>query len=229
MQQLIRISSWPQRYLLLASVAVVCVMLLGSLQRVYAHGTPSFPVSRAYACYLEGPENPSNAACQAAKALGGSQPFYDWNAISQNSYGAIGEDNGYIFDGHLCSANNEHYKGLDLARGDWPATTLPSGATVTFVYKATAPHAGTIRFYSTNDTYDPSKPLAWSNVDLTPFATYQAPAQADSQGNYVIPNVQLPANKHGRQIIYSVWQRDDPAGETFYGCSDVDFEDSATS
>ena len=44
----------------------------------------------------------------------------------------------------------------------------------------------------------------------------------NGQGEYYW-DVQLPAGKTGRHVVYSVWQRSDSA-ETFYGCSDVVFD-----
>ena len=79
-----------------------------------AHGTMGDPVSRVSQCYAEGPESPKSDACRAAVAAGGTQALYDWNGIR------IGDANGQhrtlIPDGKLCSANNEEFKGLDLAR-----------------------------------------------------------------------------------------------------------------
>ena len=42
------------------------------------------PISRVYQVFLEGPEAPKSAAAKAAVALSGTQPFYDWNEVSQN-------------------------------------------------------------------------------------------------------------------------------------------------
>ncbi len=82
-----------------------------------AHGSMGDPVSRVSQCYAEGPESPKSDACRAAVAAGGTQALYDWNGIR------IGDANGQhrtlIPDGKLCSANNEEFKGLDLARADW--------------------------------------------------------------------------------------------------------------
>src|SRR5689334_11676792 len=50
-------------------------------QQALAHGSFQSPISRVYNCYLEGPEHPISAACQAAIALGGTQAMYDWNGV----------------------------------------------------------------------------------------------------------------------------------------------------
>lgn len=128
-----------------------------------AHGTVGDPVSRVFQCYAENPESPTSDACKAAVAAGGTQALYDWNGIR------IGDANGrhqqIVPDGKLCSAGNDEFKGLDLARADWPATSVSSGA-YTFKYRVTAPHKGTFSVYLTKTGYDPSKPLAWADLDL---------------------------------------------------------------
>ncbi|MEU9862351.1 lytic polysaccharide monooxygenase [Streptomyces sp. NPDC047971] len=180
-----------------------------------AHGSMTDPVSRVSACYAEGPESPKSAACKAAVAASGTQAFYDWNAV--NIANAAGKHRDLIPDGKLCSAGNDKYRGLDLARGDWPASTLASGKH-TFRYKGTAPHRGSFELYVTKDGYDPSKPLKWSDLEGEPFATVTDPRMEN--GDYVFDGT-VP-NKSGRHLIYSIWQRSD-SPEAFYTCSDVVF------
>ncbi|MFK4148316.1 lytic polysaccharide monooxygenase [Streptomyces sp. NPDC004065] len=181
-----------------------------------AHGTLGDPVSRVSQCYAEGPENPRSAACRAAVAAGGTQALYDWNGIR------IGEANGrhreLIPDGRLCSAGNEEFKGLDLARADWPATAVSSGAR-TFRYRVTAPHKGTFKVYITKPGYDPAKPLAWADLDLEhPVATAADPV---ASGGFYTFSGRLP-ERSGKHLLYAVWQRSD-SPEAFYSCSDVSF------
>lgn len=180
-----------------------------------AHGSMTDPVSRVAACYAEGPEAPKSAACKAAVAASGGQAFYDWNAV--NIANAAGQSKSLIPDGQLCSAGNSKYKGLDLARADWPASPLAPGAH-TFRYKGTAPHKGSFELYVTKDGYDPSKPLKWSDLEAAPFAKVTDPGMQN--GDYVFSGT-VP-NKTGRHLIYSVWQRSD-SPEAFYTCSDVVF------
>ncbi|MEU6948354.1 lytic polysaccharide monooxygenase [Streptomyces sp. NPDC046316] len=181
----------------------------------FAHGSMTDPVSRVSACYAEGPESPKSAACKAAVAASGAQAFYDWNAV--NIANAAGKHRDLIPDGKLCSAGNDKYRGLDLARADWPASTLASGKH-TFRYKGTAPHRGSFELYVTKDGYDPSKPLKWSDLEEKPFATVTDPRM--ESGDYVFDGT-IP-NKSGRHLIYSIWQRSD-SPEAFYTCSDVVF------
>jgi chitin-binding protein len=181
-----------------------------------AHGTMGDPVSRVFQCYAENPESPASAACGAAVAAGGTQAMYDWNGIRIGD--AAGQHRTLIPDGKLCSANNEEFTGLDLARDDWPATSVSSGA-YTFEYRVTAQHKGTFNVYITNAGYDPAQPLAWDDLDLGhPVATVTDPVAAD--GFYTFSGT-LP-ERSGRQLLYAVWQRSD-SPEAFYSCSDVTF------
>ncbi|MCX4694177.1 lytic polysaccharide monooxygenase [Streptomyces sp. NBC_01408] len=180
-----------------------------------AHGSMTDPVSRVAACYAEGPESPQSAACKAAVKESGAQAFYDWNAV--NIANAAGNHRALIPNGQLCSAGNDKYRGLDLARGDWPASPMTAGAH-TFHYKGTAPHKGSFELYVTKDGYDPSKPLKWSDLEPAPFAKATDPGMQG--GDYVFSGT-VP-NKSGRHLIYSIWQRSD-SPEAFYTCSDVVF------
>ncbi|MFJ3928114.1 lytic polysaccharide monooxygenase [Streptomyces sp. NPDC090022] len=186
-----------------------------------AHGSMTDPVSRVAACYAEGPEAPKSAACKAAVAASGTQAFYDWNAV--NIANAAGNHRSLIPNGQLCSAGNDKYQGLDLARGDWPASPMSAGPH-TFRYKGTAPHKGSFELYVTKDGYDPAKPLKWSDLEPAPFAKVTDPGMQN--GDYVFTGT-VP-NKSGRHLIYSIWQRSD-SPEAFYTCSDVVFgKDSGT-
>ncbi|GAA2591980.1 carbohydrate-binding protein CbpC [Streptomyces roseoviolaceus] len=181
-----------------------------------AHGSMGDPVSRVSQCYAEGPESPKSAACKAAVAAGGTQALYDWNGIRIGDAG--GRHRRLIPDGKLCSANNAQFKGLDLARADWPATGVRSGSH-TFKYRVTAPHKGTFKVYLTKSGYDPAKPLAWSDLDLkNPVATSTDPA---ATGGFYTFSGTLP-ERSGRHLLYAVWQRSD-SPEAFYSCSDVTF------
>ncbi|MCK7623187.1 lytic polysaccharide monooxygenase [Streptomyces sp. RS10V-4] len=180
-----------------------------------AHGSMSDPVSRVAACYAEGPESPTSAACKAAVRVGGTQALYDWNGVRDGDAGGRSKER--IPDGKLCSAGSDEYKGLDLPRADWPATPLKAGKH-TFRYRATAPHKGTFELYLTKAGYDPAKPLGWSDLEARPFAKVTDPALVN--GSYVFDGT-VPA-RSGRHLVYSIWQRSD-SPEAFYTCSDVVF------
>ncbi|MFE9769019.1 lytic polysaccharide monooxygenase [Streptomyces sp. NPDC005808] len=203
-----------------AAIAVVGVapLALAALAAVpaAAHGTMGDPVSRVSQCYAEGPESPESAACKAAVAAGGTQALYDWNGIRIGD--ANGQHQALIPDGKLCSANSDEFKGLDLARGDWPATSVSSGS-YTFKYRVTAPHKGTFKVYVTKAGYDPSQPLAWDDLDLeNPVATATDPA---ASGGFYTFSGTLP-QRSGKQLLYAIWQRSD-SPEAFYSCSDITY------
>ncbi|WP_326621812.1 lytic polysaccharide monooxygenase [Streptomyces decoyicus] len=180
-----------------------------------AHGSMTDPVSRVSACFAEGPESPKSAACKAAVQAGGTQALYDWNGVRDGNAG--GQSRTRIPDGKLCSANSAEYKGLDLPRADWPSSTMRAGSH-TFHYKATAPHKGSFELYLTKSSYNPAKPLKWSDLESKPFAKVTDPKLTN--GDYVFDG-KVPA-RSGRHLIYSIWQRSD-SPEAFYTCSDVVF------
>jgi chitin-binding protein len=182
-----------------------------------AHGSMSNPASRVYNCWKEGAESPDSAACKAAIAAGGTQALYDWNEVSLLEAG--GRHRQLIPDGKLCSAGRDKYRGLDLARSDWPAKSISAG-NQTLTYHATAPHLyGTFTFYITRSGWSPTTPLRWG--DLVQIAEY-------TQNNPTFSwNVNVPA-RSGRHIIYSIWQRFNGSNEAFYTCSDVNFGGSST-
>lgn len=187
-----------------------------------AHGTMGDPVSRVAQCYAEGPESPKSAACKAAVAAGGTQALYDWNGVRIGD--ANGQHQSLIPDGKLCSANSDEFKGLDLARADWPTTSVSSGS-YTFKYRVTAPHKGTFKVYITKAGYDPTQPLAWDDLDLAnPVATATDPT---ATGGYYTFSGTLP-ERSGAQLLYGIWQRSD-SPEAFYSCSDVTYGGSGGS
>ena len=199
------------------------IVASSSAVNVVAHGTMFSPVSRAYQCYLEGPESTTSAACQEAVKVGGKSALYNWSAVSQN---AGGDDLAFVPDGQLCSGGNDSYRGFDLAREDWPKTEINTQAdnNIDFSFRGTAPHA-TKRwtYYITKDDYRANTALKWSDLEpLCEFGTI-----ALDNGLYHM-SCEIPADKSGSHIIYSVWERSDST-ETFYTCMDVAITGSSSS
>jgi chitin-binding protein len=182
-----------------------------------AHGALTNPVSRLAACGPEG-KSASSAACVAALAESGTDEFDDWDNLRLPD--VRGRDRQVVPDGQLCSAGIDRYRGLDLPRRDWPATELAAGADLTFTYRGTIPHEGTFRLYVTRDGYDPTAPLAWSDLEEKPFLSVQDPTLRG--GSYRIKGT-LPVGKQGRHLIYTIWQNSDTP-DTYYSCSDVVFK-----
>ena len=198
-----------------------------------AHGAMESIGSRTFLCYEDaltstGQLVPQNSACQAAVAESGTTPLYNWFAVGNRSGTTSGETSALIPDGSLCSGDSNYYdfSGFDQANADWPKTHLTSGATVQIKYNMWAAHPGTFSLYITKPGWDSTQPLTWEDLESVPFSTATNPASVGSPGSidsYYYWNATLPAGYTGYQIIYSVWARSDST-ETFYGCSDVDFD-----
>ncbi|MFE4547583.1 lytic polysaccharide monooxygenase, partial [Streptomyces sp. NPDC056785] len=205
-----------------AAVAAAAPLLLltWAAGPAQAHGAPTNPVSRVVACSPEGGADNRTAACRAAIAANGA-PFTAWDNLRVAGVG--GRDRQVIPDGKLCSGNLPAYKGLDLARADWPSTRLTPGASFTLSYSSTIPHTGTFKLYLSKPGYDPSKPLTWSDLPTKPFATATDPALVN--GAYRI-RATLPSDRTGRQMLYTIWQNTSTT-DTYYSCSDVVFPTAA--
>ncbi|MFD7707014.1 lytic polysaccharide monooxygenase [Streptomyces sp. NPDC059786] len=204
-----------------AAVAAVPFLLLPwTAGPAAAHGAPTDPVSRVVACSPDGTSRGS-AACRAAITANGA-PFTAWDNLRVAN--VDGRDRQVIPDGRLCSGGLPAYRGLDLARSDWPATRLSPGAPLTLVYSSTIPHTGTFKLFLTKPGYDPKKALTWSDLPSRPFATVTDPALTD--GAYRIP-ARLPADRSGRHVLYTVWQNSSTS-DTYYSCSDVVFPKAAS-
>ncbi|MEU4368961.1 lytic polysaccharide monooxygenase auxiliary activity family 9 protein [Micromonospora chersina] len=198
----------------LAALAAVAATLLFTGVPASAHGAPTSPLSRAAACGPEG-GRADTPACRAAIAAGAAVREWDNIRVAQID----GRDRERIPDGELCSGGLSAYRGLDLPRTDWPATTLTAGARHTFRYRTTIPHKGTFRFYATTASYAPTRRLTWADLEEKPFLTVTDPPIRD--GAYQMPG-RLPAGRTGRHIIYTIWQNSNTQ-DTYYSCSDVVF------
>jgi chitin-binding protein len=185
---------------------------------VMAHGTMEIPASRVYQCYLENPESPDSAACQAAVQQMGAAILYTWHEINQAN--ANGNHQAVVPDGQLCSGGRGAYNGMDLARTDWIATSMSSGQNVNWVYRAPAPHSTLyFRQYITRTGYNPAVALRWSDLESAPFCdTGRITVGADSRYRW---SCSVPS-RSGRHVIYTIWQRAD-SPEAFYACNDVVF------
>ncbi|NEA28369.1 lytic polysaccharide monooxygenase auxiliary activity family 9 protein [Actinomadura bangladeshensis] len=223
-----------RRRALVAGAVLGPAMLAGALLTAApasAHGAMMVPGSRTYLCWKDaltqsGQLVPHNPACAAAIAKSGTTSLYNWFAVLRSD--GAGRTRGFIPDGQLCSGGAVVYdfSGYDLARDDWPVTHLTSGANIEFRYNKWAAHPGTFRTYITKDTWSPTRPLSWDDLESEPFYSVTDPPSVGSPGNedaYYHWNATLPSGKSGRHLIYTVWQRSD-SNETFYGCSDVVFD-----
>ena len=209
------------RTALAAALVTPFLLPLWAAGPAQAHGAPTDPVSRAYACSPDGGSDAQSAACRAAVAANGA-PFTFWDNLRVADVG--GRDRQVIPDGKLCSGGLPAYKGLDLARSDWPSTTLKPGATLAMKYASTIPHTGTFKLYLTKPGYDPKKPLTWAELPDRPFASVKDPALTN--GAYRI-TAKLPSDRTGHHVLYTIWQNSSTT-DTYYSCSDVVFGTAAS-
>lgn len=201
----------------LAATAVTPLLLtVWAAGPARAHGAPTDPVSRVYACSPDGGSASRSAACRAAVASNGA-PFTAWDNLRIADVN--GRDRQIVPDGQLCSGGLPAYRGLDLARADWPSTRLTPGSALTMRYVSTIPHTGTFKLYLTEPGYDPAKPLSWSDLPQKPFAEVKDPALTD--GAYRI-RATLPSDRTGHHVLYTIWQNSSTP-DTYYSCSDVVF------
>ncbi|WP_037671696.1 lytic polysaccharide monooxygenase [Streptomyces griseus] len=207
---------------LTAAAASPLLLGLWAAGPAQAHGAPTNPVSRVVACSPDGGERAGTAACKAAVASNGA-PFTAWDNLRVANVN--GRDRQTIPDGKLCSGGLPAYKGLDLARADWPSTRLTPGGTMKMSYVSTIPHTGTFRFYLTKPGYDPTRPLTWSDLPERPFAQVTDPALTG--GSYRM-SAKLPSDRTGRHVLYTVWQNSSTP-DTYYSCSDVVFPEAKAS
>jgi predicted carbohydrate-binding protein with CBM5 and CBM33 domain len=203
------------RTALAATAGAPLLLTVWAAGPAWAHGAPTDPVSRVYACSPDG-EQAGTAACRAAVAANGT-PFTAWDNLRRANVN--GRDRQTVPDGELCSGGLPAYRGLDLARTDWPSTRLTPGAAMTMKYVSTIPHTGTFKLYLTEQGYDPAQPLTWSDLPSRPFAEIKDPALTD--GAYRI-RATLPSDRTGRHVLYTIWQNSSTP-DTYYSCSDVVF------
>jgi predicted carbohydrate-binding protein with CBM5 and CBM33 domain len=177
-----------------------------------AHGAPMTPISRSAACGGNGTQRGA-AACKAAlKATDGFLGAYD-NVRLAN----VKDDRTRVPDGKLCSAGIDLYRGLDLARDDFPSTKVESGQKLKISYRGTIPHRGSFRLYLTRAGYDPAEKLTWDDLG-SPLADIKDPPLTD--GAYRM-RVTLP-KRTGRHVLYTVWETSNTP-DTYYSCSDLVF------
>lgn len=186
-----------------------------------AHGSAVAPLSRVYNGFLSDPQHPTSPAVAAAIAVGGTQPFYDWNEVVNFAPGTPEFQMNVPYDqripnGKIASGGNAKYAGLDLVRDDWPATPIESGPFELRFYVTTPHDPSVFHAWITTNDWNPLQPLNWSQ--LQPLTL----GPVSRVGSEYRMNTLLPA-RTGKHCIYIIWQRLDPVGEGFYSLSDVDF------
>ncbi len=218
---------------------ILCTGLFSS--SVFSHGYVIFPKARQAICKDQGGFNwppdgtgISNLACRSFFLESGSFPFYQANEfaklISAPNYNIQSEVEAGVPNGLLCSAGDVNKSGADLPSPHWQSTAVRSGSIITLQLKATAPHfPNYFRIYVSKAGYNPDTDvLTWDDLEELQYHENIHASQTEN-GNVFIMDVELPANRQGKAVLFTRWQRIDPAGEGFYNCSDINFEDTSES
>jgi chitin-binding protein len=205
----------------LAALSGVAVLAgLAPSLPAFAHGATATPISRSLACAAGGGTETGTAACKAARAAnGGAFGTFD-NVRVPN---VNGNDRKFVPDGQLCSGGLSAFKGLNIARDDFPATDVTGGKTLTIKYRTTAAHQGSFRIYLTKQGYDPAKKLTWDDLGSKPIADVANPPIKN--GAFVM-SAKLPTGRTGRHMLFIVWQTSNTP-DSYYSCSDVVFKGAA--
>ena len=194
------------------------------------HGTLVYPMSRVYRVYESNPENPAFELAREAIAIDGTGSYYSWNEVSRNIPEAVraGLPPGYDYspwapDGQLASGGRidredfaRTYRGLDQVSPQWPATSVAAGETIEVDFFATAPHGPSVwDVWMTTDDWRPDQALTWDRME------YLGRPEVRFSENHYYFDLEIPAGRSGRQVLWVAWQRDDPVGEVFFSASDL--------
>jgi chitin-binding protein len=199
---------------LIALTGAAAILGLLPAAPALAHGAPTSPISRSAAC-AGGGSKTGTAACKAAlKANGGAFGTFDDVRVPNVN----GNDKKFVPDGELCGGGLDAFKGLSIARDDFPATSVTGGKTLSIKYRATIAHQGSFRVYLTKQGYSPTKKLAWGDLGSKALTDVANPPLKDGAFTF---GVKLP-ERTGRQILFIVWQTSNTP-DTYYSCSDLAF------
>ncbi|MFP6639160.1 MAG: lytic polysaccharide monooxygenase, partial [Myxococcota bacterium] len=196
---------------------LVALMLTAWTTTATSHGAVENPASRTTVCRFDADAR-SNPMCDQAWA---TEPQALWDWMEVNLGAVAGAHQEQIPDGTLCGAGRDKYRAFNIP-GQWPATVMQPDEDGLYpvTFHATAPHeARYFRFYLTREGFDPTQDrLQWSDLERVYDSgrVYVEELIANPHYTFRMP---LP-ERHGRAILYLVWQRSD-SPEAFYGCSDV--------
>ncbi|KVU38836.1 hypothetical protein WK68_14720 [Burkholderia ubonensis] len=225
-------------------IRLLGVMLLLSIgiHDAVAHGAVGVPIARQYQCRLEGgydwPPDGANIPhpdCRMAYQSGGNSPFafQQWNEINANPQGwgdNQQELEKAVPDGLICAAGDQRKAGLDLAPASiWRKTqVVPTDGEIEIRWDNTQAHnPAWMRVYLSKTSYNPSRPLRWSDLDKIYDASAPNPNPANGGGRlsnvstFYRLNVPIPSGRTGDAVLVSYWQRQDSGNEGFINCSDI--------
>ncbi|SEH98455.1 lytic polysaccharide monooxygenase [Pseudomonas asplenii] len=217
----------------------------------WGHGAVETPPTRQVMCrsfqdFNGSAEQMKDEGCRLAKTEQPGQLVHginQWHEVSANIGGRYADpDNGdaaareAVPNGKICSANRPGMDVFNKVMSQWTKTKVtPDGSGKISVRLATTqPHIPSfIKIYLSKPDYDSAtRELKWDDLELihtqelTDVRKDWAPAPIISDPNsFFLLKVQIPPGRHGNAVLVTRWQRRDPVGEGFYGCSDIVFDD----
>lgn len=211
------------------------LLALSIAPQAFSHSYMEYPPARQHVCHLDGGywgasdgSQIPNAACRTAFIQSGWYPFVQQPEFARlvSDYQNQAAVELAIPDGSLCSAADKKKAGMDIPSPDWQKTpiTLDTHGQLTLRYRAETPHNPSFwQFYLTKPGFDAaSQPLTWADLTLVDQAG-DVPVTTINGLKYYEITITLPTDRQGDAVLYSRWQRHDPAGEGFYNCSDISF------
>lgn len=214
---------------------ILAILISGSGLSVsslaFGHGALVDPPARHVSCIQQGAQNTGICAEASKNSNDGGHSFYTWQELTGFVGGnhSAAEAKKAIPGNRICSGTTRG-SGFNMASDKWKTALLKPDATgkVKVRYGYTQPHVKSFtEFYITRKGVDPTKKvIGWDDVEL--LGTFTASentsptsGKTPAYTRYEDFNLEIPADRTGRAVIFSRWQRNDAGNEGFYGCSDV--------
>jgi predicted carbohydrate-binding protein with CBM5 and CBM33 domain len=219
-----------------ASACSLAAVLLGILPSGNSHAHGTMEGSRMLQVRLAGPSGGTPAAWNGT--------YYSWNQNSRN-FGDYDQPGflyaNYVADGTISSAGANDgvqswmdFSGLNTPSANWQKTNVDAGADFEMTWLASATHEPSyFEVYLTKDGFDvATEVMGWDDLEymgrwsledpLYPVTLGIAPNPVDA-GNVVTYNwtMAIPDDRSGHVAAVVVWQREDPAGESFFATVDL--------
>lgn len=223
--------------MLLTKKSVLAIMVGGAgltaASLAFGHGAMIDPPARQTMCHIKG--YPIQGMCLEAinkGSEGRTDPIDTWHEFVGFAQGDHGfeEAKKAVKDGFLCSGSKRGF-GFNIPSDKWQTTLIKPDAhgNVTMRYGYTTAHKDSwTEFYITKKGFDTTKnAITWNDIELLANipATVNAvpikgikPAQVNEVEDF---KIEIPADRSGRAVIFTRWQRNDAGNEGFYNCSDV--------
>jgi predicted carbohydrate-binding protein with CBM5 and CBM33 domain len=171
--------------------------------------------------------------------------YYTWNQNSRNfpNYADPGfAYSNYVADGALANAGTNdgtngslNFSGLNIASPGWTPTPATAGKPLAMRFLATAPHDPSyFDVWLTKQGFNPTTTaMGWGDVQyLGRWSVGDAGKPVTTTPNVPSPidgspmlaydwTIPVPSDRSGREALLAVWQRVDPAGESFWAVQDL--------